>query len=104
MGEFFDVVHKAIQFPLGVDFLLSAQGESVELFVVADIAEDGFDGGEALAVLASAFFAVDGAFHFVGITFLACVCLASVEGDLAYLGLVGGAQAFFSLVAGHAVA
>ncbi len=51
------------QLPLAVDFLLAAQRESIELLVVTQIAEHGFDGGEALAVLFFAFVAVDAFAH-----------------------------------------
>ena len=84
MREFFDVVHEAVEFPLRVDFLLPAQGESVELFVVPEVAENRFDGGKALAISSFAVFAVDGAFHLVGETLCRRIDLATVEAHLAH--------------------
>ena len=68
MGEFFDVVDEAIEFPPRIDPRLPAQGETVELLVVPDVAEDRFDRGKALSVSALAVFTVDGTFHLVGKT------------------------------------
>lgn len=66
MGEFFDVVHQAVQLPLGIDLLAAAQRETVESLVVPEVAKDRFDGGKASCIEGAALFAVDGIFHPVG--------------------------------------
>mgnify|MGYP007048134429 CR=1 FL=1 len=90
-------MNKAEEFPLGVDLLLAAQREAIELLVVPEVAEDGFDDGKALAVPSLAFFAVDRPFHLVSETFFAGIGLAPEEADLPDLGFVRGAQAFLAL-------
>jgi len=50
MRELLDVVDEAEQFPLRIDLLPSAEREPIEPLVVADVAEDGLHGGEALTV------------------------------------------------------
>jgi len=89
MRQFLDVVHQTVQLPLRIHFLLSPEREAVELLVVAQVAENGFDGGEASAVLASSCRAVYVSLHFVGVTFLS-VGFAVEEGDLPGFGFVRG--------------
>jgi hypothetical protein len=99
MRQFLDVMHQAVEFPLRFHLLFPPEREAVELLVVPQVAEHGFDGGEASAVLDAAFWAVDAPFHFVGVTFLA-VGFALEEGDLPSLGFVRGEQAALSVCAG----
>ena len=58
-----DVVDEGVQLPLAIDFLSAAQREPIQSLVVADIAEHRLDGGEALAILLSAFIAFDMGTH-----------------------------------------
>lgn len=63
MRQLFDVMHQAIQLPLGIDLAPPAQGETIEAFVVPNLAKHRFDGGKALSVAGFAGVAVDGLFH-----------------------------------------
>ena len=91
MCQFLDVVYQAIQLPLPIDLFFSSEREAVELFVVAQVTEDGFHCGEAPAVPDAAFRAVYAPLHLVGMTLV--LSLAKEEGDLPYLGLVRSQQA-----------
>ena len=51
MRQLLDVVHQAIQLPLRIDFDSSSQRESVELFVVPQIAEYRLHRGKASAIV-----------------------------------------------------
>ena len=104
MRQFLDVVHQAIELPLAIDLPPSAQREPIQPLVVPDVAEDRFDGGKASSVAGLAFFAVDGFLHPVAVTFFGRAGFAPKEADLPNLGLIRGAQAFGSLLAGQAVA
>ena len=50
MRQLFDVMDEAIELPLRINLLLASQRKAVEPFVVPEIAEHRFDGGETLAV------------------------------------------------------
>src|SRR5690606_4042362 len=63
-----DVVDQRKQLPLPVHFRLATQGEAIESLVVADIAEDRFDCGEALSVLLAPLRAVDTFAHALGVS------------------------------------
>jgi hypothetical protein len=65
MGQFFDVVHQAVQVPLGVHLLLSAQSESIEPLVCPQVAEHWLDGGHAPTVQCPPLATVDGLPHAV---------------------------------------
>ena len=65
--ELFDVVYEAVKLPLGLDFFFASEAEAVELFVVGEVAENGFDHGHAVAVDLFAFLAVDAMLHPVGV-------------------------------------
>ena len=55
MRQLLDVVYQTVEFPLRIHLLLSSEGEAVQLFVVAQVAEhrfhrckaSGIDGGDA---------------------------------------------------------
>ena len=51
MRQFLDVVHQAIQLPLHIDLASPSEGETVELFVVAQVAEYRLHRGEASAIV-----------------------------------------------------
>ena len=92
--QLLDVVHQGVQLPLPVHLGLAAQGEAVELLVVAQIAEHRLHRGEAFAVFGSAVFAVDALLHALGVNVFAgllAFALAHKEGHLTHLGLLGGA-------------
>ena len=55
MRQFLDVVHQAVELPLRIHLRFSSEREAVELFVVPQIAEDGFHGGETPAILDASF-------------------------------------------------
>ena len=63
MGQLFDVMHQAVQLPLRVDLLLSAQRESREPLVVTQIAEHWLDRREPLPISKSAFRTIDPLLH-----------------------------------------
>ena len=91
-----DVVDQAEQFPLAIDFPLATQCEAIKPLVVADIAEDRFDGRESLSVQRATLFAVDALAHPL------CVSgdvLAGQDRDLARDGGAGFAQALFAQLA-----
>jgi hypothetical protein len=67
MRELLDVVDQAEQLPLSIDFLAAAERESIESFVVADVAEDGFHCGESLAIARATGGGVDAFPHAVGV-------------------------------------
>ena len=67
MRQLLDVMDEAVQLPLRIDLHLSSQGEAIESLVVPKIAEDGFNGGKALAIQSFAFVAVDCPFHEIGV-------------------------------------
>ena len=50
MRQLLDVVHQAVELPLRIDFLLSAQGEAIEPLVVPKVAEHGLHRGEPAAI------------------------------------------------------
>ena len=104
MGQFLDVVHQAVQLPLGIDLLPPTEREPVQPLVVPQVAEHRFDGGESSPVARSACFAVDGPLHPVGVAFFGGIGFAAKESDLPDLGLLRCAQAFGSLFAGQTVA
>ena len=85
-----DVVDQGEQLPLAVNFALPAQGEAIETLVMADVAKDRFDGGEAATILLFALMTVDALAHRLGMRrFL----LAREHGDLSHFGDGGLAQA-----------
>jgi len=71
---------------------------------VPQVAEHRFDGGEAASVAGSAFFAVDGPLHPVGVAFRFARGFTLEEGDLPDFRLFRRAQALGALFAGQAVA
>ena len=78
------------QFPLTIDFVSTAQGEAIQLLVVAEIAEHRLDGGEATAVLLATFVAVDACAHRLR---MRSDVLACEHGDLSHFAGVRFAQA-----------
>jgi hypothetical protein len=48
--HFLDVVHHAVQIPLGVDLASTTQGESIHLLVVPDVAEHRLHCSDSLAI------------------------------------------------------
>ncbi len=90
MRQLLDVVHQGVQLPLAVHLGLAAQGEAVELLVVAQVGEHRLYGGEASAVFGAALFAVDALLHLLGVNVLAgmlAFALAHEEGHLTHLGV-----------------
>ena len=92
MRELLDVVHQAVELPLRIDFRFASERKAVEPLVVSDVAEHWLHGGKALPVAPAACFAVDLAFHPLGVGFRVVV-LAGEEHHLAHRGAVGVAQA-----------
>ena len=80
------MLYQAVELPLRIHLLLPSERESVELFVVPNVAEHGFHRGKASPVLCLAFGAVDAGFHFVGVTVRRPFGLALEERDLPGLG------------------
>ena len=70
MRQFLDVMNKAEEFPLRIDLLLAAQREAIEPFVVSDVSEHWFNGGETSPVQGPTFRAVDRPFHEIGVAHL----------------------------------
>ncbi len=103
LRQFLDVVYQAIQFPLRIDLFLPSEREAIELFVMAQVAEYGFNSGEASAIACPAFGAVDTMFHFIGIA-LVTIGPALKEGDLPGFGFLRSAQATVMLLTRYAVA
>ena len=62
-GELFDVLHHAVQLPLPINFLLSAQRESIEALVVSQVAEYRLNGRETLTIQALDLFAARALLH-----------------------------------------
>ena len=91
-----DVVDQGEQLPLAIDFRLAAQRETIELLVVAEVAEHGFDGGEASTVLLFALVAVDAFAHALRMRDDGFAC---EDRDLAYGCGVGFAKALGSQLA-----
>lgn len=102
MGQLLDVVHQTVELPLRIDLLLASQSEAVQLFVVPEIPEHGFDCGKTSSVFDPTFRAVDTRFHFVGEAGLA-VSLTLKECHLPGPGFFRGAQALVPLCARYAV-
>jgi hypothetical protein len=102
MRQLLDVVYQAVELPLRIHLLLPSEGEAVQLFVVAQVAEHRFHRGKASAIANAAFRTVDEGFHFVG-EGRCPIDLALEERHLPGLGFFRGAQATVTLVARHAV-
>lgn len=102
MRQFLDVVYQAVEFPLRIHLLLSSEGEAVQLFVVAQVAEYRLHRGKASAIANAAFRTVDADFHFVG-EGRCPIDLALEERHLPGLGFFRGAQAAVALFARHTV-
>ena len=86
MGQLLDVVHQAEQPPLRADLVLATQREAGEPLVVAQVAEGGLHGGDALAVELPPARAVDSRTHALD-ELVGIVRDAVVHGDLALRGL-----------------
>jgi hypothetical protein len=93
--QFLDVVHHAVELPLRVHLLPSAQGEAIEPLVVPEVAEHRFDRREAPAVECSTQLGIDGALHPVGGALLR-ISFAPEEAHLPGLGHFWRPQAFLS--------
>ena len=91
MGELLDVVHKAEELPLRIDFGFSSQGEAIEPLVVSDVAEHRLHRREASSVEHLARGRIDAFLHSVGVTLRRGRGLALEERHLPRLGLLGGA-------------
>ena len=103
IGNLFDVVHHALQVPLGVDFALAAKREAIQLFVVPDIGKHGLDRAHSCALSASTLFAVDGALHqFGGLMWAGLVFVE--DGHLPHYRRLWCAQALRAKLTGLAVA
>ena len=84
--EFLDVVHYAIQLPLAIDLGFSAQSETIQSFVAAQITEHGFHCGEASGDHVSTRVGVDFDFHLV--RFAGSAAFTLKERDLPRFGFV----------------
>ena len=103
MRQLLDVVHHAIELPLGVDFALTSEREAIEPFVVAQVAEHGLDRGNASTIECAACGRVDAQLHSLGMSEWRRLA-AMEEGHLADARRPGRAQTSFSERARHAVA
>lgn len=70
MCQLLDVMDQAVELPLRIDLLPASQGETVDPFVMPEIPEHRLNGGEALPVQSSSFFAANRPFHEIGVTHL----------------------------------
>ena len=102
MCQFLDVMHQTVEFPLRILLLPPSQGKAVELFVVPQIAEHGFYGGKASAVLRLSFRAGDTRLHLIGEAALPST-LPGKKVTCRGLVLAGGAQALVKMTARYSV-
>ena len=91
--QLLDVVDQAVELPLRVDLVPTAQREPVQAFVVPDVAEHRLDGGEPPAIAVTTLRAVDLALHALCCGFGGVGNFAPQERDLSSRGLVRIAQA-----------
>jgi hypothetical protein len=89
--QLFDVVHQAEQLPLPIYFLLPAQRESIQAFVMPDIAKYRLDGRKTLTVQTPALVTVDAFFHTLRVRQRRSLVFVK-ERDLPRLRLIGMAQ------------
>lgn len=80
--QLFDVMDQAEELPLRIDLGAATQGEAIESFVVAEIGEDGFDGGEASPITRPPVGALDALSHLGREAVRGRRYLAFEEGDL----------------------
>ena len=95
MCELLDVVHQALQTPLGVHLRLCSQGKPVELLVVSQVGEYRFNSGESQPVDSPAAHAVDRPLHALGVRQRGTLVLGE-DRYLADLSTLGVAQALVS--------
>lgn len=88
-----DVVHQAIEQPLGVDLALAAQAEAPEFVRATDVGKHRLHGAEPAAVLIAPMFGVDLALHFGRIGFGEVFRSTGEEHHLSHGGAFGMAQA-----------
>ena len=67
MRQLLDVMNETEELPLRIDFLLTSERESIEAFVVPNVPEHRFNGGETSPVQGFAFRAIDRPFHEIGV-------------------------------------
>jgi hypothetical protein len=60
-----DIVYQSEQYPLYIHFAFGAQGESIHVFLHADIRKDGFDNRESPRINFLTLLAVNLGFHFI---------------------------------------
>ena len=103
MRQLFDVVHQAVELPLRINLLLSAQREAIQSLVVAEVAEHRLHRGETPPIELPAPCRIDRLPHDLGVARLTAGRLAAKEADLAGLGDVRLAQALLAVRAGLAI-